>query len=102
MTFDCIVFTVDYLLTLKGVKAVVNCVFLVQRYVQNTKLIYKKEFERFFESVNGELNKLANFERRATLRGSETMKSMTERASHVESKIDSKEIVKVSFIQSIL
>lgn len=64
--------------------------------MQNTKLIYRKEFERFFESVGGELSKIANFERKATLRSSETMKSTAERSLSVESKVDSKEVVRVS------
>ncbi|VDO36843.1 unnamed protein product [Onchocerca flexuosa] len=68
---------------------------LIQRYVQNTKLIYKKEFERFFEIVNGELNKIVNFERRGTLRGSETLKSTAERFLSAESKIDSKEVIRL-------
>lgn len=68
---------------------------LIQRYVHNTKLIYKKEFEQFFESVNSELTKFANFERRGTLRGSEAMKSVMEKSSHAESRADSKEIIKL-------
>uniref|UniRef100_A0A7I4KG83 BMA-SEC-3 n=1 Tax=Brugia malayi TaxID=6279 RepID=A0A7I4KG83_BRUMA len=68
---------------------------LIQRYVQNTKLIYKKEFERFFEGVNGELSKIADFERRTTLRGSETMKSIAEKSLHAESKVDSKEVIRL-------
>lgn len=70
----------------------------LQRYVQNTKLIYKKEFERFFEGVNGELSKIADFERRTTLRGSETMKSIAEKSLHAESKVDSKEVIRVSVV----
>ncbi|VDN90912.1 unnamed protein product [Brugia pahangi] len=68
---------------------------LIQRYVQNTKLIYKKEFERFFEGVNGELSKIVDFERRTTLRGSETMKSIAEKSLHAESKVDSKEVIRL-------
>uniref|UniRef100_A0AAF5PH64 Sec3-PIP2_bind domain-containing protein n=2 Tax=Wuchereria bancrofti TaxID=6293 RepID=A0AAF5PH64_WUCBA len=68
---------------------------LIQRYVQNTKLIYKKEFERFFEGVNGELSKIVDFERRTTFRGSETMKSTAEKSLHAESKVDSKEVIRL-------
>uniref|UniRef100_A0A8R1XYQ7 Sec3-PIP2_bind domain-containing protein n=1 Tax=Onchocerca volvulus TaxID=6282 RepID=A0A8R1XYQ7_ONCVO len=68
---------------------------LIQRYVQNTKLIYKKEFERFFEIVNGELNKIVNFERKGTLRGSETLKYTAERFLAAESKVDSKEVIRL-------
>lgn len=64
--------------------------------MQNTKLIYKKEFERFFESVNGELNKIINFERKSTVRSSDAMKSVVERSLFADSKIDSKEVIRVS------
>lgn len=67
--------------------------------MQNTKLIYKKEFDRFFENVNGELNKITSFERRATVRGSENVKMMAERSHHVEPKFDSKEVINVSTVQ---
>ncbi|VDN07869.1 unnamed protein product [Thelazia callipaeda] len=65
---------------------------LIQRYVQNTKLIYKSEFERFFDNLNGELNKIAASERKATLRSTEMIKSMTE---VVSDRIDSKEIIRL-------
>lgn len=64
--------------------------------MQNTKLIYKKEFERFFESVSGELNKIVNSERKSTLRGSDTMKSVVDKSFSAENKIDSKEVIRVN------
>uniref|UniRef100_A0A914ZGK6 Exocyst complex component Sec3 PIP2-binding N-terminal domain-containing protein n=1 Tax=Parascaris univalens TaxID=6257 RepID=A0A914ZGK6_PARUN len=65
----------------------------VQRYVQNTKVIYKKEFERFFEVIGNELNRLANAERRATLKNLDSSKSSLERTFRCESKIDQKALI---------
>lgn len=66
---------------------------LVQRYVQNTKLIYKREFDRFFENVSSELSRITSFERKATIRGSESVKLMAERPLNNELRVDSKEVV---------
>lgn len=75
---------------------------LLQRYVQNTKVIYKKEFERFFEVINNELNRLANAERRATLKNLDSSKSSLERAFRTESKIDQKALINVSFYEILV
>ncbi|MCP9266035.1 Exocyst complex component 1 [Dirofilaria immitis] len=68
---------------------------LIQRYVQNTKLVYMKEFERFFESINGELHRIINFERKSTLRGSDIPKSTAEKFLFTECKVDSKEVIRL-------
>lgn len=61
---------------------------VVQRYVQNTKIIYKKEFDRFFEVINAEINKMTNGDKRATLKNLDTSRSSLERSLRAENTID--------------
>ncbi|VDK45989.1 unnamed protein product [Anisakis simplex] len=65
----------------------------VQRYVQNTKVIYRKEFERFFEVIHNELNKLVISERRATIKNFDSSKSSLDRSFRVEPKVNQKSLV---------
>ncbi|VDN56326.1 unnamed protein product [Dracunculus medinensis] len=48
---------------------------IIQRYVQNTKEIYKKEFDRFFESLNYELQRISISERKSTGENAENLKT---------------------------
>lgn len=74
---------------------------VVQRYVQNTKLIYKKEFDRFFEVLNVELNKLVNSERRATLKNLDASKSSLERSFRSENRSDNQKSI-VNLVEVVL
>lgn len=43
--------------------------------MQNTKEIYKKEFDRFFESLNYELQRISISERKSTGENAENLKT---------------------------
>lgn len=52
--------------------------------------------------MSGELTKIVNSERRATHRGSEVMKSTAEMSFTAESKVDSKEAIRVSAFSTLM
>ena len=66
-----------------------------QKYVRNTKLLYKEDFDRFFDVISAELNKLAIYDKWNSSRGLEMSKPSLEASFYSESGVDHKSILNV-------
>ncbi|VDD94922.1 unnamed protein product [Enterobius vermicularis] len=68
---------------------------VVQRYVQNVKILYKKDFDRFFDVISLELSKLVNSDKSGTSKGLDTSRASLELSFHADSSIDSKSVLSI-------
>uniref|UniRef100_A0A0N5AIT6 Sec3-PIP2_bind domain-containing protein n=1 Tax=Syphacia muris TaxID=451379 RepID=A0A0N5AIT6_9BILA len=68
---------------------------VVQRYVQVTKVLYKADFERFFDAVDSELCKHINGDRLNSSKGLDISRTSLESSIHMDSSVDYKALLQI-------